>query len=397
MGSHNSLNPDTRGDPGPPLEREPAHLDGSAPLRQIRVPLIGARGSRYQVGYEHGRQAADLVRGTLGWSFDQLAERGIDRATGLRLAGVLLEVVRGSTPSLVEEVQGIADGARMTLLEAALINARFELLFLEGNSAPTPTQPRGECTIFGIAGGRTIDGDAIIGQNVDLGPESRPYWIMLDVTPDGGPRLLTATMAGMLAQEGINDAGLALCGSMVRCAGWRTGYPTRKFLRRLVLEQPSVAKAVELIRSAPRRASSHNLMLADAAGRLVDVETTVDEVRVIEPEAGVIAHSNHYLSPDFVRENGCIGDYRFNTAARFERMAELLRTAEGPLTVERLAGFLRDHSGGNRSICRHGEIDEAGSETNVAVISEPAKGRIHVAFGPPCETAFTTYEIPISR
>lgn len=357
------------------------------------VPLVRAEGSRHAIGYVHGRQVRELVQGTLEWSFDQLAAGGLERAEALRRAAILLEIIRGRTPDLIEEVQGIADGAGITLQEATLINTRYELLLLNGSDRPHPEVPGAECTLLGVDGSRTTDGHPIIGQNVDLGPESRPYWILLDVRPDGGPRVVTATMAGMLAQEGLNSEGLALCGSMVRCRGWRTGYPSRKFLRRRVLEQPSVVAAVDVIRRAPRRASSHNVLLADAGGCVVDVETTVDEVRVVEPENGVVAHTNHYLSPDFRGENDVIGDYLPHTMARYERVRSRLTSADGPLTVERLAEFLRDHTDGSRAVCRHAAADEYGGETNVAVISEPARRRMHVAFGPPCQTPFTTYEL----
>ncbi len=357
------------------------------------APYVRARGSRYGIGYEHGRAARDLVRGTLEWSIGQLAAGGVDRAEGLRRAAVMLDIVRRHTPDLADEVRGIAEGAGLTVDEAALINARYELLFLHGPEAPDSRIAGAGCTLFGLTGRRTADGAPIIGQNVDLGPESRPYWIVLDVTPDGGPRVLTATLAGMLAQEGINGAGLALCGSMVRSRGWRTGYPTRKFLRRRVLEQPSVAAAIDTIRAAPRRASSHNLLLADASGRVADVETTVDAVRVIEPRAGVVVHSNHYLSPDLEGENDLAGGYLPHTVARCARMLDGVREAAAGATVARLADLLRDHTGGARAVCRHAATDEFGMETNIAVVSEPAARRIHIAFGPPCEAPFETYDI----
>ncbi len=363
----------------------------SAPA--ARAPLIEAEGTRFDIGYQHGRQASELAHGTLVWSFSELEAAGLKRDAALAGAMRLLEIVRQSTPEMVEEVAGIADGAGMSLAEAAVINTRYELLFLGLSDGAAVTAPRGECTLFGVDGSRCAEGDPIIGQNVDLGPESRPYWVILCVRPPGAPRLLTATLAGMLAQEGINSAGLALCGSMIRCAGWRAGYPSRKFLRRRVLEQRSVAQAIDLIRSSPPRASSHNLLLADAQGRLVDVETTISDVLLVRPSAGLLAHSNHYLSPAAHNENACIGDYSHNSVARYERMRRLLESIEDPFTPVIATSLLRDHAGAGRAICRHGDRDETGAETNVAVIAEPGKRRLHVALGPPCEAAFTTYQL----
>jgi isopenicillin-N N-acyltransferase-like protein len=357
------------------------------------VPLIQAQGSRFDIGCAHGEEVPDLVRETLEWSFGELARAGMQRAPALAGAMKLMEIVQRYTPELVEEVEGIAAGAGISVAEAAVINTRFELLFLDNELGYMPERPRGECTLFGIAGTHTADGSPLIGQNVDLGPQSRPCWVMLCVRPPDGPRVLTATLAGMLAQEGINSDGLALCGSMVRCGGWRTGYPSRKFLRRRVLEQSSVEAAVALIRAAPPRASSHNLLLADERQALVDIETTIEHVHLVEPVDGLLAHANHYLAPEARHENRWIGSYLANSTARYERMLQLLQSCDRPFTPQVVAKFLEDHEGGNRAICRHGDRDEFGSETNVAVIAEPSKRRLHVAFGPACENIFSTYEL----
>lgn len=355
------------------------------------VPLIQAEGTRFEIGYAHGEAARELAHGTLEWSFRQLASAGMGRDAAVAGAMRLLTIVSASTPELVDEVRGIAEGARMTLAEAAVINTRYELLFLDG--AQAAMHPRGECTLLGVEGTRTADGHALIAQNVDLDATSARLWVMLCVRPPDGPRILTATLAGMLAQEGINSAGLALCGSMIRCPGWRTGYPSRKFLRRRVLEQRSVAGAIGVIRSAPPRASSHNLMLADAEGDLVDVETTLEDVRLVRASGGLLAHSNHYVSPGSDAINACIGEYLANSRTRYDRMAQLLAGVEAPFTPRIVMTLLRDHAGGPRAICRHGDQDEVGAETNVAVVAQPAHRRLHVAFGPPCRSRFTTYQL----
>jgi hypothetical protein len=355
------------------------------------LPLVEAEGTRFEIGLAHGEAVGELAHGTLDWSFGQLATAGMGRDAALAGALRLLDIVRAATPELVEEVQGIAQGAGMTLAEAAVINTRYELLFLDG--AETHMHPRGECTLLGVEGTRTADGNVLIGQNVDLDATSARYWVMLCVRPPGAPRILTATLAGMLAQEGINSAGLALCGSMIRCPGWRTGYPSRKFLRRRVLEQPTVARAIDVIRSAPPRASSHNLMLADAGGDLVDVETTLDDVRLVRASGGLLAHSNHYVSPDSDALNACIGDYVRNSQARYDRMAQLLADVDEPFTPATAMALLCDHAGGNRAICRHADRDEVGAETNIAVVAQPAHRRLHVALGPPCRSRFVSYQL----
>lgn len=352
--------------------------------------LVSAAGSRLEIGFEHGRQAADLVEGTLDWSLGQLATGGVDRAEATARVQQLIPFIAAYTPELLDECEGIAQGSGLPLDDVLIINSRYELLFLDGSRAPRPGVAGAECTLFAVAGDRTVDGAPIIGQNVDLGAEARPYWILLDVQPPQSPRLLTVTMAGMLAQEGMNDAGLALCGSMVRSGGWGAGLPTRKFLRRKVLEQSSVADAIRTIRAVPKRASSHNLLLADADA-VVGIETSAEEVRVIELSDGRLVHTNHYLHADLARWNGNLGNYLENSSARCTTMLRLLDEAPAPVAVTNLRAILASHDGEPHGICRHGSRDAWHGETNVAVIAEPARRTFHLSIGPPCESEFHTW------
>lgn len=358
-----------------------------------RPPLVSAAGSRLEVGFEHGRQARDLVRGTLEWSLGQLATGGVDRTEAARRVEKLVPFIVANSPELYEEGEGIAQGAGITLTDVFIINSRYELLFIDGSMAPRPGVAGAECTLFAVAGDRTADGAPIIGQNVDLGPDARPLWILLDIEPPGAPRLLTVTMAGMLAQEGINEAGLALCGSMVRSGGWGAGLPTRKFLRRRVLEQRSVAAGIRAITTARKRASSHNLLLADAV-TAADIETSAEEVRVLELSQGSLVHTNHYLHEDLAPWNRDLGGYLENSEARRNTMQRLLANTGSAVSVEDLWGALASHEGEPNAICRHSARDAWHGETNVAVIAEPAKRSIHVGFGPPCESEVETWSFP---
>lgn len=380
-------------DQGSRMGQQEAAADARRNTAATPPTVVSAAGSRFEIGYEHGSQARELVKGTLDWSLQQLATGGVDRREAIRRAQVLLPYVQRYAPELLEESAGIAEGAGLSLTDLVIINARYELLFLTGSEAPRPGVAGAECTLFGLSGRQTESGTPVIGQNVDLGAEARPLWILLDLQPPGAPRVLTITMAGMLAQEGINSAGLALCGSMVRSSGWGEGLPTRKFLRRRVLEQRSVREAIQTIKNAPKRASSHNLLLADA-NSVADVETTADEVRVLEVTERPLAHTNHYLHAEFSSTNDNLGAYLENSRARLTRMQEMLDLIPRPLRLEALKAALADHAEEPDAVCRHAERDAWRGETNVAVIAEPAQRTLHVALGPPCTSPFFTYVLP---
>jgi hypothetical protein len=70
-------------------------------------------------------------------------------------------------------------------------------------------------------------------------------------------------------------------------------------------------------------------------------------------------------------------------------MAALLAARRGRITVDDLKACLADHEGSPAAICRH----QPNVQTIAAIIAEPDQGRLHVAPGLACETAFTTYSL----
>ena len=71
-------------------------------------PLIEVSGSPYEMGYQHGAQAADLVKKYLTW-IEKLTE--MSRDILCRNAMVFLPLIKALSSDLVEEIEGLADGA----------------------------------------------------------------------------------------------------------------------------------------------------------------------------------------------------------------------------------------------------------------------------------------------
>lgn len=78
-------------------------------------------------------------------------------------------------------------------------------------------------------------------------------------------------------------------------------------------------------------------------------------------------------------------------------MTRLIAARYGSLTVDDLKSFLSDHENYPTGICRHPHngpdhtmLDKT-SRTVAALIAEPARGRLHVSCGNPCENPFVEY------
>ena len=343
-------------------------------------PLVEVCGSSYEMGYQHGSQAAARVSRYLGW-IETLAGQPQDVLSRNALA--FLPALQAFSPAFVEEVRGLADGAGISFEQALLCQVRGEAARLSGTERHRPNEG---CTAFAFTGSATAGGQPLAGQNQDLEPEFEDLAIVLRVKPnDGRPQALMVTFAGQLGYAGMNEHGLAHFNNALFDFEWRLALP-RQPLKRVMLEQRTVAECVALA-NRWRTCSAANVVMCDRDS-IADVEVRPEGSALWpgdHPDARL--HTNHYLTSEFAAfETHTIGDSR----ARLARLAALTDGAWGDITVDTLKGWLADHEGDPGGICRHGAN---GWHTIAGYIAEPAKGLFHVRRGHGCSGSWQTYEV----
>ncbi len=399
-------------------------------------PLFHASGSPRALGRAHGEQAADKIaafldnlRASLKLSTDEVRARAFRFRT----------LFEGQCPHLLEEVAGLAEGAKIDPADALAVQLRGELGQLKNEA----------CTTFVIGPRGTADGKILIGQTSDTPPEFEEFAYILRLIPDDRPPLLMWTFGGMLGYHGLNAHGVAhFANSLGGGPGWKfalSHYP----VKRMMLEQRSLADVVALLRRVPV-CSNGNYVLCDGAGNILDVELTSDGPLLIDDAgAGFIVHSNHFLCAP----HNCAANFAQGPAdsfPRLDRMRSLIRENFGSITVADMKHFLSDHAGHPAGICRHPShashvesavrtdrepgampasrsragmpSDQDGAhvrhalrktsgtcrptdaaptnpmippegKTVAALIAEPAKGVLHVAKGNPCEKEFVAHSV----
>lgn len=344
--------------------------------------VVRAEGTSYEMGCEHGSQCKDMIRYLVRESLPkEIASFGkVDPAVMRERAKEYEPYIRSVAPHLLEEIRGIADGSGIDYEEALMLQCRGELVYSARIEA--------ECTSFALAEMHTSTRQVIVGQNVDLAARFEESGIILCLYPKEGPALMTWTLAGTLGQVGLNSAGLARCGNLLVCPGWRVGLPTT-ILWRCILEQESVAEAEKFIANT-YRAKSNTFVLGDRTGHVSIVETTVDRSRKLEAEDGLLVHTNHYLHPDLMAEE------RFydlaDSRARLTRLKGLLANRTMPVTEDELKNSLRDHSGYPDSICKHEKIPGK-SKTVTSMLLYPESGIMEACPGNPCQSSYAVYHL----
>ncbi|MBK36381.1 MAG: hypothetical protein CME26_12755 [Gemmatimonadetes bacterium] len=337
-------------------------------------PLVEVSGSSYEMGFQHGSIAAGLIQKYLIW---------IERMTGktrdelCRSAMRFQPLMEKLSPRFVEEIQGLAEGADITLEEAFLCQARGEAAQVSDEA----------CTGFALTGRATKEGVTLAGQNQDLAPEFGDFAILLRVAPsDERPRALMFTFAGQLGYSGMNEHGVAHFANALYDCPWRMGLPHYP-IKRVCLEQRDV-DGIASVLEAHATCSAGNMVICAGEGEIADFEIRPEGVaryRSDDPDA--IVHANHYETEDFkALETNSLVD----SCPRADRMRELVGEAYGSIDVETMKSFLSDHEGDPAGICRHGAVDMVSIS---GYIADATNRVLHVRKGHGCTGTWTAYEV----
>lgn len=214
-------------------------------------------------------------------------------------------------PEALPELQGIADGAGVSLNEVMFLNARYDLARVRGSAIrPCPPKPEAsslatavnnladshqpaatslykdwkflnkqcddapavngepadieelqECTSAGFLAESMANGDVVLSQNWDMSANVylKDTAVYLEIHPDPSedlPVMFVMTEAGQLGRSGFNAAGLGVCASSLMS--------TEDYFPLDLTLQPGIAQEPLLPMSLVRRQFLHNTNFANA-------------------------------------------------------------------------------------------------------------------------------------
>jgi isopenicillin-N N-acyltransferase-like protein len=357
----------------------------TAPASRSRYDLVKAEGTHRELGRQHGEQAVESIRAHADY-IARTQQLSSDDLTAKALA--FKPLFDQYCPHLLDEIEGLAEGAGITVAQALACNLRGEL----GRA------PADGCTAYVIGRSGTAAGDVLIGQNSDMSQPNIEMGYVLHLKPKDKPQVLLWTFGGMIGYHGMNSAGVA------HFANALGGGPAGQFglshypVKRMMLECSTVNEVMDIFHRVPL-ASNGNYVLCDGNGDILDIEANSTGPQMIgDNKRGYIAHTNHYLCPVYAtREN-----YKASLAdsfPRLDKMNQMIETDMGRVDVARVKSYLSDHSNGEASICRHPRTEdvekdfETAGRTVASMIAEPANRRMHVALGNPCQSEYVTYSM----
>ena len=252
-------------------------------------------------GRAHGEALRDEIAAGLALWQDGLAATVVGAGTDATVAGYLeaflsgggfRDAVRRWTPDLLEEVEGIAEGAGADpdLVWAYQLMDEQWWFSRHWRTGGAATGER--CSSLAL---RTAAGATIVAQNMDLPAVYDGQQVLLRVTDERrGTTAVLLTAAGMIGFCGLNDRGVAVCCNSLPTLPVRADGLPVAFVLRGVLERSSRDSAVAFLRSV-RHATGQNYVVGDPDG-FADLECAGDEVASHAGGPGCVFHTNHPLA-----------------------------------------------------------------------------------------------------
>ncbi|TDZ33070.1 Acyl-coenzyme A:6-aminopenicillanic-acid-acyltransferase 40 kDa form [Colletotrichum spinosum] len=347
---------------------------------------ITVTGNHREIGLAVGRQAAAQVAGSLAFYHGFFKS-----VTGLEWPAIreqALEFVphlKANFPRYYEEIEGIAEGAGVDVLDIVALNIRSEIAFglFEANSGSQATATIPEDAVDGCTalGWRTPGGATFLSQNWDWKVNQKPNLIVLRAKPEGVPGVTLPafqmiTEAGIIGKIGFNEHGVGCLLNGIRARGINPkGIPTH-FALRTILESKSTREALDQIGSIGLAGSSH-ILLGDENGPVGLECTSVGLKELPADHHGRVVHANNMvLEHEGVLESAWLEDSPKRTA----RMQKLATPEVGEKAgFEALLELFKDEDNFPSSINRKqsGDLD-SGTLFNVVYNLTERKGVISV-------------------
>ena len=360
----------------------------------MRLPFLELSGTCHEQGQVHGEALKDLIEKNIAVYFRRFQkEAKLSKDEVLERTGYCLHKLKKQSKKYYDGITGIAEGSNHALLEIAMLNFRYELLYHAISKLQMDAVDG--CTSYAVLPEVASNGHTFMGQNWDWIPDVE--CAIVETTVQDGPHQLAFTEAGIFGGKiGMNSEGLALTVNGMNSIGDDWSRFKKPFHLRCadVLESKTLEDALDVLIGTPRSCTA-NFMIGQAQDTVIDIELATDEYVQISPQGGVLSHANHFTDPDSAEISEPPNPRRYLSKFRHMRMETLLNEQK-PLDVAGIQKILKDHENHPQSICRHADSSlpsEQHTVTKTGVIMDLDERKLWFTNGNPCENEFAEYSL----
>jgi len=297
-----------------------------------------------------------------------------------------LDAVKKWSPSLLEEVEGIGEGADVDFKTIFTLQLMDENWWY-ANRARTQGIYEEQCSALGCF--KEDDYPALLAQNGDLRNTYDGFQVLLHIkNSNSSVESYVMAHAGLIGLWGMNNQPLGItCNTLSQLNPSIDGLPV-SFIVRAVLEQSTLNKSIKFINEI-KHASGQNYIIGDLE-TVVNFECSANKVSKYIPYEGArkVYHTNHpIVNNDLIVP---ILPFAGNSHVRFTYLEKRMKDSSRKITVETIKNILSSHEG---PICVHNNYQPGGGVTIASLVyvlsSSP---ELHLAVGPPCSTKWKIYK-----
>lgn len=371
-------------------ERQELNLQAESSAGALgQLEILRLHGSFYEIGYAHGSRAAGKVARTVAYYEEKIGKSWGKTWEEIReLAMDYYSVAVAHFPELMEEMQGIADGAGVDRKDILAVNAHYEL----GRRAKART---GGCSVLGVTPSAAGNGCTYLAENWDYGLDQQENMLFLEIREPDGLCIVMVTEAGIIGRMGFNSAGIGYCGNTLRNDFTDKKIPVH-LMKRLILRQHSIDEAIRLVEYVGI-GSSYNLMIGSAQGCVVDIEADACVQKKTVCREGWLWHTNHFLDEELRRNQEYVKYEPLDSLRRYEAVRMELAGVK-QIGEEDIFRVLKNHAGYPDSICRHPNENEPQKErsaTLASLVMNLDQRKMYVTTGCPCSGTYMLYQMAL--
>ena len=338
-------------------------------FRRIKIS-----GTARQRGLAHGEQMRHEITDALVYykAIFRLSDDVI-----LERAAYFKAVITAFSSEYAEEITAIANGAGQDPLWIFALNARTEILAINGGLFSN------ECTSMCFCE------TSILGQTWDWGKPLEDLCALMRIERPDGHVIEMLTEPGIIGKIGMNNAGLGVCLNILSINAPLEGLPIHIVLR-AILDCRTTHEAAAIIHTAGLGKSS-NIIVADAAGDSFDTEFAGDETLSPAKFGDNLVHTNHYLSKPI---NDLNHPQFFNSQARLNTAITLLDDTDQQ-TPRAMQQILSDRSHPQYPVYRPYALDDKQQEigTVATIVMDLPKRQLHIRKGNDENKHFVSIEV----
>lgn len=316
-------------------------------------------GSHYSAGLRYGME---------------LREKGLQPVAGtepdrsrMDFAGACMPVYERFYPEILEEIQGMADGLGIGIMDIA------------GFLFPMYCYAYGQkCSCFACSDGGTI----LLGKNSDFSVNIEKLCDSVYYRLEQGYSFIGNTTAWTEIEDGVNEYGLAAGLTFIYPVKIAPGFNSGMLLRYLLEKCRTVNEALDSLQKIPI-ASAQTFTLADRSGAIALAECNCDKISVQRPLEGkpFVFAANHFVSEE-MKEYQYTGIDDCHSHERYHVMEKAFADRRKYDT-----DFAKDLLSGKKGfMCQYDR--RQGMDTVWSSIYDLAEGRIYRAEGNPSRQGY---------